>query len=231
MIKPQNDPNGALYEIYLELAGRFHPDVVKGPRDVAEARFQEIERAYEVMRDALREAPSVAAAPKQDQSGSLRQNGATVKDRRWNVEPFVIIAFLAVVAILLGYWIIDVWHRIADSSRWQTDPITMSNPPPQMPIAREQADPPQQLQDSSNFQPVPSPPPRAPATQPSGGSQLPGVGSLAQQPPSGKSDPPNARALRKHDSGDDRNSQVLKRRRARAFRANRLFAIDGCAYW
>jgi curved DNA-binding protein CbpA len=230
MIKPQNDPNGALYAIYLELAGRYHPDVVKGPRDIAEARFREIERAYEVMRDALREAPHVAA-PKQNQGGSLGQNRATVRDRKGNVEILVIIAFLAVMPILLGYWIIDVWHRIADSSRWQTDPITMSNPPPQVPIAREQKYPPQQLQDSSNFQPVPSAPPPAPATQPSGGSQLPGVRSLAQQPPSDKSDPPNARALRKHDSRDDRNSQVLKRRRARAFRANRLFAIDGCAYW
>jgi hypothetical protein len=83
MITPQNDPNGALYGIYLDLAGRYHPDVVKGPRDIAEARFREIERAYEVMRDALREAPPVATTPKQNQSGSLSQSGAIKDPSHW----------------------------------------------------------------------------------------------------------------------------------------------------
>jgi hypothetical protein len=228
MIRPQDDPNGALYAIYLELAGRYHPDVVEAPRDIAEARFREIERAYEVMRDALREAPSVAAAPKQNQGGSLSQDRATVKDRRRNVEPLAIIAFLMAVAILLGYWVIDVWQRIAESSLWQANPITLSSPPP--PIPRAEPDPSQQP-ERSNPPSDATPLPPAPATQPSGGSQLPAVGPPAQPPPPGNGDPPNGRASRDQDSRNDRNSQVLKRRRARTIRRSRLFAIDDCDYW
>ena len=228
MITPQNDPNGTLYAIYLELAGRYHPDVVNGPRDIAEARFREIERAYEVMRDALREAPSVAAALKQNQSGSLSQNRATVRDRKGNVEPLVIIAFLAAVAILLGYWVIDVWHRIAESSHWQANPITLSTPPP--PIARAEPDPSQQPKDSNPQSGATSLPP-GPATQPRGESQLPGVGPPAQQPPRDNGDPPSGHASRDQDSRNNRTSQVLKRRRARTIRGNRFFAIDNCDYW
>lgn len=230
MITPQNDPNGTLYAIYLELAGRYHPDVVEGPRDIAEARFREIERAYEVMRDALREAPSVAAALKQNQSKSLTQNRATVEDRKGNVEPLVIIAFLAAVAILLGYWVIDVWHRIAESSHWQANPITLSTPAPPIPIAPAEPAPSQQPKDSNPQSGATSLPP-GPATQPSDGSKLPGVGPPALQPPRGNGDPPSVYALRDQDSRIDRTSSVLKRRRARAIRANRFFAIDDCDYW
>ena len=230
MITPQNDPNATLYAIYLELAGRYHPDVVKGPRDIAEARFREIERAYEVMRDALREAPSVAAALKQNQSGSLTQDRANVTDRKGNVESLVIIVFLAAVAILLGYWVIDVWHRIAESSPWQASPITLSTPAPPIPVAPAEPAPSQPPKDSVPQSGATSLPP-GPATQPSGGSELPGAGPPAPQPPRGNGDPPLAHALRDQDSRNDRTSQVLTRRRARAIRRNRFFAVDDCDYW
>jgi curved DNA-binding protein len=41
---------------YRALAKLYHPDVAKGPKDLAAARFRAINEAYEVLSDALRRA-------------------------------------------------------------------------------------------------------------------------------------------------------------------------------
>jgi DnaJ domain len=71
---------------YRALAKRYHPDVTKGPKDLAAARFRRVQEAYEVLSDARRRAEyntqldALAGAP-------LRSNQAPPRTAETEPQP------------------------------------------------------------------------------------------------------------------------------------------------
>jgi curved DNA-binding protein CbpA len=203
MITRLNNQNEALYAIFLALAGRYHPDLVGEPRDVAEARFRKIEEAYEVMRDALRSAESDAASPNQDENASSHRNRAALagSHRKGRVELLIMAVLLVAAAFLLCYWIMDIRHRIVLSSLPQTDLSQPSNPASQVLSANQGSDPARRPEDShlqSSTSLL-----SGPATQQNSQSNESDTVASSRQPLPGDGNPPGRPAPLSRDNQND----------------------------
>jgi DnaJ-like protein len=222
MIADPHKHKEALYAAYLALAGRYHPDVVKEPKDAAEAHFRKIEEAHEILRDALQRwaydnvppnqhvhAVKVSAPhPDKVAFGDSQQGG--------KIERFIK-RFLVAAVVLFFLWIVNIPNRLLPS------PPQPSNQNRQSDVARAeispQPNPPLRSTDQnhqSDPRPLRSDPSQqsSPASQPSDQKHdavpdsLPGRPWLADGEPTSRPAPPhrdyrgysNFPAWRFHDS-------------------------------
>jgi len=151
MIADPHKHKEALYAAYLALAGRYHPDVVKEPKDAAEAHFRKIEEAHEILRDALQSWAYDNVAPNQHvhafKVSAPHPNKAAFGDSEQGgkIERFIK-NFLVAAVFLFGCWMVDIPNRLLPSppqpssvAQAQTSP--QSNPPLRPTDQNHQSDP------------------------------------------------------------------------------------------
>ena len=127
MIADPHKHKEALYAAYLALAGRYHPDVVKEPKDAAEAHFRKIEEAHEILRGALQSWAYDNVPPNQHahvfKVSAPHPNKAAFGDSEQGgkIERFIK-SFLVAAVLLL---IVDIRNRLPPSP-----PHGRMRPPP-----------------------------------------------------------------------------------------------------
>jgi hypothetical protein len=140
MIADPHKHKEALYAAYLALAGRYHPDVVKEPKDAAEAHFRKIEEAHEILRDALQSWAYDNVPPNQHvhalKVSAPHPNKAAFGDSEQGgkIERFIKI-FLVAAVLLFCCWMVDIPSRLLPS------PLRPSNQNHQSDVAQAEISP------------------------------------------------------------------------------------------